>query len=44
MYNAGTAGFSSLYIGILAATLYGDDISETYVSFSSLYIGILAAT
>ena len=37
-------GFSSLYIGILAATFAGLRITAGVVGFSSLYIGILAAT
>jgi len=38
--------FSSLYIGILAATNINPQskVKESKVSFSSLYIGILAAT
>ena len=36
--------FSSLYIGILAATCKGYMPWNTNTSFSSLYIGILAAT
>jgi len=36
--------FSSLYIGILAATVIASDSSLTQLRFSSLYIGILAAT
>jgi len=38
------ARFSSLYIGILAATLSKKNGIEYMKSFSSLYIGILAAT
>jgi len=36
--------FSSLYIGILAATLTHIMVECNYAGFSSLYIGILAAT
>ena len=36
--------FSSLYIGILAATLQNFTAAGNTFSFSSLYIGILAAT
>ena len=36
--------FSSLYIGILAATGYAENIVLDQMCFSSLYIGILAAT
>jgi len=36
--------FSSLYIGILAATIRNADKNYYVFSFSSLYIGILAAT
>ena len=36
--------FSSLYIGILAATECQEDRKGQCQSFSSLYIGILAAT
>ena len=38
------ASFSSLYIGILAATLAFPALLGLILSFSSLYIGILAAT
>ncbi len=37
-------GFSSLYIGILAATCIKTALSHSISGFSSLYIGILAAT
>ena len=37
-------GFSSLYIGILAATVVAAIAAAVAIGFSSLYIGILAAT
>jgi len=42
----GTIGnsFSSLYIGILAATASSTSFANSGSGFSSLYIGILAAT
>jgi len=36
--------FSSLYIGILAATTAEPSTETINIGFSSLYIGILAAT
>ena len=38
------SSFSSLYIGILAATDVVEMPVDGYMGFSSLYIGILAAT
>ena len=42
--DAEVVGFSSLYIGILAATGMSYSLHQALYCFSSLYIGILAAT